>query len=116
MRKTILTILAILLTLTAVGKTEDPESERRYDHLTYLYNNDLNDSLIMQAPLDMNYYKETGHWEYYYRTWTHLVNTYTFRDATTSSGWPWPTMRWVMPITIWAIWTRPSAATTKVWS
>lgn len=78
MRKTILTILAILLTLTAVGKTEDPESERRYDHLTYLYNNDLNDSLIMQAPLDMNYYKETGHWEYYYRTWTHLVNTYTF--------------------------------------
>ena len=78
MRKTILTILAILLTLTAVGKTEDPESERRYDHLTYLYNNDLNDSLIMQAPLDMNYYKETGHWENYYRTWTHLVNTYTF--------------------------------------
>ena len=78
MRKTILTILAFLLTLTAVGKTEDPESERRYDHLTYLYNNDLNDSLIMQAPLDMNYYKETGHWEYYYRTWTHLVNTYTF--------------------------------------
>ena len=78
MRKTVLTILAFLLTLTAVGKTEDPESERRYDHLTYLYNNDLNDSLIMQAPLDMNYYKETGHWENYYRTWTHLVNTYTF--------------------------------------
>ena len=78
MRKTDLTILAFLLTLTAVGKTEDPESERRYDHLTYLYNNDLNDSLIMQAPLDMNYYKETGHWENYYRTWTHLVNTYTF--------------------------------------
>lgn len=78
MRKTVLTILAFLLTLTAVGKTENTESELRYEHLTYLYNNDLNDSLIIQAPIDLMFHKKTGEWENYYRTWTHLVNTYTF--------------------------------------
>ena len=78
MRKTILTIITILLTLTAVGKEEHPESERRYQHLTDLYNNDLNDSLILQAPLDLEFHKEQGCWENYYRTWTQLVNTYVF--------------------------------------
>lgn len=78
MRKTVLTIFAFLLTLTAVGKTENTESELRYEHLTYLYNNDLNDSLIIQVPIDLMFHKKTGEWENYYRTWTHLVNTYTF--------------------------------------
>lgn len=78
MRKTILTILAILLTLTAAGETVDADIERRYEQLVYMYNNDLNDSLIMQAPVDLEYYKRKGAWEHYYRTWTHLVNTYTF--------------------------------------
>ena len=78
MRKTVLTIFVLLLTLTVAGETTNPESERRYEHLTYLYNNDLNDSLIIQAPVDMTFYKKTGDWENYYRTWTHLVNTYTF--------------------------------------
>lgn len=78
MRKTILTIITVLLTLTAVGKEENPESERRYQHLTDLYNNDLNDSLILQAPLDLEFHKEQGCWENYYRTWTQLVNTYVF--------------------------------------
>ena len=78
MQKTVLIIFAFLLTLTAVGKTENTESELRYEHLTYLYNNDLNDSLIIQAPIDMKFYRQTDEWENYYRTWTHLVNTYTF--------------------------------------
>lgn len=78
MRKTILTTLAFLLALTVVGKTENSESERRYERLTDLYNNDQNDSLIIQAPLDMEFHKGVGKWENYYRTWTHLVNTYVF--------------------------------------
>ena len=68
MRKTILTILAILLTLTAAGETVDADIERRYEQLVYMYNNDLNDSLIMQAPVDLEYYKRKGAWEHYYRT------------------------------------------------
>lgn len=79
MRKIIITITLLLsLTATIAKAAQDPESKRRYDHLCYLYNNDKNDSLIAQAPLDMAFNKKVGCWDYYYETWMQLVNTYVF--------------------------------------
>ena len=54
------------------------ESKQRLDHICELYNNDLNDSLIAQAPRDMQFNKKHGFYTHYYETWTHLANTYVF--------------------------------------
>lgn len=79
MRKIILTITLLLSVTAVIAKdVEDPESKRRLDLLCDLYNNDQNDSLIHQAPLDMAYHKKVGCWDRYYETWMHLVNTYVF--------------------------------------
>lgn len=79
MRKIIIT-LTLLLSVTAATAqaTQDSESKRRYDHLCFLYNNDKNDSLIAQAPLDMAFNKKEEAWSFYYETWMQLVNTYVF--------------------------------------
>ena len=79
MRKIIITIALLLsMTATITSAPEHPECKSRYDHLCYLYNNDKNDSLIAQAPLDMAFDKNVGAWSYYYETWMQLVNTYVF--------------------------------------
>ena len=80
MRKAILTILLPILaaTLTYADDSKNTESKRRIDHICELYNNDLNDSLIRQAPIDMEFHKAQGCWEHYYETWMHKVNTYVF--------------------------------------
>ena len=57
---------------------EETESKLRIEHICELYNHDQNDSLIAQAPRDMDFHKSIGLWEHYYETWMHLVNTYTF--------------------------------------
>ena len=78
MRK-ILLIIALLTTIAiSADDAKNKESKRRIDRLCELYNQDLNDSLIRQAPLDMAFHKEQQCWEHYYETWMHLVNTYTF--------------------------------------
>ena len=79
MRKLLLTITALLMTIAiSADDAKNKESVRRFNHLCDLYNKDLNDSLIHQAPLDMAFHKEQQCWEHYYETWMHLVNTYTF--------------------------------------
>ena len=79
MRKLLLTITALLMTIAiSADDAKNKESRRRIDHLCELYNQDLNDSLIRQAPLDLAFHKEQKCWEHYYETWMHLVNTYTF--------------------------------------
>ena len=79
MRKLLLTISALLMTIAiSADDAQNKESKRRIDHLCELYNQDLNDSLIRQVPLDMAFHKEQQCWEHYYETWMHLVNTYTF--------------------------------------
>lgn len=79
MRKLLLTITALLMTIAiSADDAKNKESVRRFNHLCDLYNQDLNDSLIHQAPLDMAFHKEQQCWEHYYETWMHLVNTYTF--------------------------------------
>ena len=79
MRKYLLTITALLMTITiSANDAKNKESRRRIDHLCELYNQDQNDSLIRQVPLDLAFHKEQQCWEHYYETWMHLVNTYTF--------------------------------------
>lgn len=80
MRKAYLTILLLMLALlpTFADDSENKESSRRINHICDLYNNDQNDSLILQAPIDMEFHKSQGCWEHYYETWMHLVNTYVF--------------------------------------
>ena len=79
MRKILLTITALLMTMTiSATDADNPESKRRINLLCELYNQDLNDSLIHQAPRDLAFHKEQRCWEHYYETWMHLVNTYTF--------------------------------------
>ena len=79
MRKYLLTIIALLMTITiSANDAKNKESRRRIDHLCELYNQDQNDSLIRQVPLDLAFHKEQQCWEHYYETWMHLVNTYTF--------------------------------------
>ena len=79
MRKYLLTIIALLMTIAiSANDAKNKESRRRIDHLCELYNQDQNDSLIRQVPLDLAFHKEQQCWEHYYETWMHLVNTYTF--------------------------------------
>ena len=79
MKKLLLIITSLLMTITiSADDAQNVESRRRIDHLCELYNNDLNDSLIQQVPLDLAFHKENQCWEHYYETWMHLVNTYTF--------------------------------------
>ena len=78
-QKLLLTIIALLMTIAiSADDAQNKESRRRIDHLCELYNNDQNDSLIRQVPLDLAFHKEQQCWEHYYETWMHLVNTYTF--------------------------------------
>lgn len=78
----IITLYTLLLTISisslAQTAEEKMESKKRIDLICELYNHDLNDSLIAQAPKDMAFHKSTEQWEHYYETWMHLVNTYTF--------------------------------------
>ena len=78
--KKLLLIITTLLMTTAISADDalNKVSRRRIDHICELYNNDLNDSLIRQAPIDLAFHKEQQCWEHYYETWMHLVNTYTF--------------------------------------
>lgn len=79
MRKLLLITTALLMAIAiSADDAKNKESRRRIDHLCDLYNQDLNDSLIQQAPLDLAFHKEHQCWENYYETWMHLVNTYTF--------------------------------------
>ena len=80
MKKITLFILSITISLHSLAQTaeEKTESKKRIDLICELYNHDLNDSLISQAPKDMAFHKSTEQWEHYYETWMHLVNTYTF--------------------------------------
>ena len=71
-------LLTISSNLTAQTAAKETESKLRIEKICELYNHDLNDSLIAQAPRDMAYHKSIGQWEHYYETWMHLVNTYTF--------------------------------------
>ena len=74
----IILLLTISSNLTAQTAEKETESKLRIEKICELYNHDLNDSLIAQAPRDMAYHKSIGQWEHYYETWMHLVNTYTF--------------------------------------
>ncbi len=79
MKQTALIIIVLLMTLTiSANDAKNKESKHRIDRLCELYNQDLNDSLIKQAPVDMAFHKDQQCWEHYYETWMHLVNTYTF--------------------------------------
>ena len=80
MRQAILTILLLMWTATPTfaADSDNAESRRRIDHIIDLYNNDLNDSLLRQAPLDLKYHRKYQCWEHYYETWMHVVNTYVF--------------------------------------
>ena len=71
-------LLTIYANLTAQTDEKEQESKLLIEKICELYNHDLNDSLIAQAPRDMAYHKSIGQWEHYYETWMHLVNTYTF--------------------------------------
>ena len=80
MRKTLLTCAWLLLAATGVfaDDYDNEESKNRINQLCEIYNADLNDSLIHQAPRDMQFHKEQNCWEHYYETWSLLVNTYIF--------------------------------------
>lgn len=78
--KTMAAVIVLLFSVTTVAAADNQasESKLRFDHLCDLYNNDKNDSLILQAPIDMAFHKKEGNWDYYYETWMHWVNTYVF--------------------------------------
>lgn len=84
MRKVLLTLTVLMMAAGCFAKeirhddSRNAESKRRIDHICSLYNADMNDSLIMQAPADMAFHKKEGCWDHYYETWMHLVNTYVF--------------------------------------
>ena len=80
MRKILLTCAWLLLAATGVyaDDNDNEESKNRINQLCEIYNADLNDSLIHQAPRDMQFHKEQNCWEHYYETWSLLVNTYIF--------------------------------------
>ncbi|MBQ9232177.1 MAG: HAMP domain-containing histidine kinase [Prevotella sp.] len=80
MRKQLIILLTLFMTVSVYGADDalKMESKRRIDHICDLYNYDKNDSLILQAPIDLAFHKEHGFWEHYYETWLHLVNTYVF--------------------------------------
>ena len=79
MKKLLLILTALLMTIAiSADDANRKESTRRINHLCELYNNDNNDSLIQQAPLDLAFHKAQQCWDHYYETWMHLVNTYTF--------------------------------------
>lgn len=79
MKKAVFTIILQILVMVAYADNSmDAESSRRIHHLCELYNNDLNDSLLHQGPIDLEYHKSQECWENYYETWMHIVNTYVF--------------------------------------
>ena len=79
MKKAVFTIILQILVMVAYADNSmDAESSRRIHHLCELYNNDLNDSLLHQGPIDLEYHKSQECWENYYETWVHIVNTYVF--------------------------------------
>ena len=79
MKKAVFTIILQILVMVAYADNSmDAESSRRIHHLCELYNNDLNDSLLHQGPIDLEYHKRQECWENYYETWMHIVNTYVF--------------------------------------
>ena len=79
MKKLLLILTALLMTIAiSADDANRKESTRRINHLCELYNNDNNDSLIQQAPLDLAFHKAQQCWDHYYETWMHLVNTYNF--------------------------------------
>ena len=84
-RKRLLTLMLLMVAVVSIsaddGRHDDgknAESKRRIDHICALYNSDMNDSLILQAPIDMAFHKKEECWDHYYETWMHLVNTYVF--------------------------------------
>ena len=85
MRKMLLTLTLLVLATACIfadderqDDSKNVESKRRIDHICELYNSDMNDSLILLAPIDMKFHKKERCWEHYYETWMHLVNTYVF--------------------------------------
>ena len=55
------------------------ESEARLQRICFFYNADLNDSIDLQAPIDMDFDRNHQLWENYYMTWNHLTNSLIFR-------------------------------------
>lgn len=79
MKKAVLITITLLMTIAiSASDVKNPDSKHRLDALCKLYNQDLNDSLIHQAPRDLEFHKQQEDWECYYETWMHLVNTYNF--------------------------------------
>ena len=78
MRRIHTIILFLIVTVSAVAKDITLEADQRRDYLSNLYNYDKNDSLIMQAPEHLAFFKEHALWSYYYDTWLLLTNTYVF--------------------------------------
>lgn len=91
MNKVIVGLLSVLMLLSCqpAHRQPDPgqvvndslqqkEASRRIQRIMYYYNNDMHDSLYLQGPLDLDYHREHGNWDYYYITWLSMAEDYTF--------------------------------------
>ena len=58
------------------------EDEARVEKMTFLYNNELDDSLWQQIPSALETLKNHESWKSYYEVWTLYVNLYNFSGDT----------------------------------
>ena len=54
------------------------EALKQYEQLTYYYNNNIHDTLVMMAPDVLDFCREHELWTEYYDTWTLLGQEYNF--------------------------------------
>ena len=56
----------------------ETEAQKQYDQLTYYYNNNIHDTLVMMVPDVLDFCREHRLWTEYYDTWTLLGQEYNF--------------------------------------
>ena len=54
------------------------EAQKQYDKLTYYYNNNIHDTLVMMVPDVLDFCRQHELWNDYYDTWTLLGQEYNF--------------------------------------
>ena len=58
------------------------EGYARVEKISFLYNNNFNDSVYDQVPQTLQFLEETNDWKNYYETWSILIDTYSFDGKT----------------------------------
>ena len=76
-------IIAKLISESQRLNSKYDESRARWQLMVFHYNHAHNDSVIIEAPAQMEFYKARKEWNRYYETWTMVVNTYSFSNHVT---------------------------------